>query len=167
MKLSRCLKPRVKPAKDNSGTTLMRTHIMRMLCTKQELKWKLTTRCRWPPERFKPRLPIIVLSPFGSAKQSSSRPQARIIWSYQCGSSNQKPQITSLIVPFGSQGVCSHQAIRVEDTAIVPLAVGSSPISALESIVLPLPTGPEHIAIDPLLMTRLIFASRGGIDGLV
>jgi hypothetical protein len=57
--------------------------------------------------------------------------------------------------------------MRFEDTAIVPPAVGTSPMRALASVVLPLPTGPEHMIIDPLLMSILTFVRIGGIDGVV
>jgi hypothetical protein len=35
---------------------------------------------------------------------------------------------------------------------------------ALANVVLPLPTGPEKITIDPLSITRLISLRIGGVD---
>jgi len=72
-----------------------------------------------------------------------------------------------LRVPPGSQGDCSHKAIRFDATDIVPLAGGSSPTIIFASIVLPLPTGPEQITIDPLGISRLTFVSSGGIEAVV
>ena len=64
--------------------------------------------------------------------------------------------MTSLMLALGSQGVWVQSPDDFEEIDIEPLDGATSPKMALPSVVLPLPTGPAHITMDPLSIAQLM-----------
>mmetsp|Transcript_61355 Transcript_61355/g.146112 ORF Transcript_61355/g.146112 Transcript_61355/m.146112 type:complete len:102 (-) Transcript_61355:337-642(-) len=64
------------------------------------------TRCFWPPERFSPRSPIQVWSPFGSIARSSSIAHAATTSANHSGSKGRPRSTFSRSVPGKIHGAC-------------------------------------------------------------